>query len=191
MCRTNSNLSKQKIFQMTIICGMILPDRLREIRESRFLTQDQLAEKIGVDKQTIFRWEKGIVQPKKRYYGPLSDALGVKIEDLQADEWPLGGPLKPDKTSVMVLFSAVPKESRDLAFALIAELLPPVQQAEAHRRLHKLVSESQEISRPLPAEPESQDSLVEMARKAAEQSRHQAERQQEASKQPGRHKAGA
>jgi len=36
------------------------PGRLRELREASGLTQDQLAERVGVKRDAIARWEAGI-----------------------------------------------------------------------------------------------------------------------------------
>lgn len=55
--------------------------RLREWRERRALTQNQLAEKAGVSRATVVRLEKGYsaVPPTLR---KLADALGVDPAEL-------------------------------------------------------------------------------------------------------------
>jgi transcriptional regulator with XRE-family HTH domain len=50
---------------------------LRTLRRRRFLTQKQLAEKVGVSYQTIQAWEGGKSQPRLRHIPPLAEALGV------------------------------------------------------------------------------------------------------------------
>ena len=56
--------------------------RLKEMREQAGLTQEQLAEKIGVTRQAVSRWEQGITQPDMEMLVTLSDALQVDAETL-------------------------------------------------------------------------------------------------------------
>lgn len=39
------------------------PAEIRSIREKLFLTQDQLAQLLGVHSMTISKWERGLLQP--------------------------------------------------------------------------------------------------------------------------------
>ena len=39
------------------------PGRIRTLRQALGLTQTQLGEKLGVDKMTVYRWERGMVKP--------------------------------------------------------------------------------------------------------------------------------
>ena len=43
----------------------IFGERLRELREERGLTQPELADALGVSKNTVFVWEKEKRRPKK------------------------------------------------------------------------------------------------------------------------------
>lgn len=59
-------------------------ERVRFLRRARDLTQQDLAESMGVDISTISRLERG-VQPVSVYRLPaLARALGVEIPDLFA-----------------------------------------------------------------------------------------------------------
>ena len=42
---------------------MPTPGFIRTLREALGLTQAQLGERIGVDKMTVYRWERGMVRP--------------------------------------------------------------------------------------------------------------------------------
>jgi transcriptional regulator with XRE-family HTH domain len=55
---------------------------LKELRESKFLTQRELAEKSGVGVATIARIEKSKHQPTFRTIKRLSAALGVDPSEL-------------------------------------------------------------------------------------------------------------
>ena len=57
--------------------------KIREYRERKFLTQDELAVILGVSKTTITRWETGKFQPtmqiKKKLYQLFIEA-GMRLE---------------------------------------------------------------------------------------------------------------
>lgn len=55
---------------------------LREWRESRHLTQDQLAERIGTTKATISRIENGKRPYSEGYLHEVADALNCEVRDL-------------------------------------------------------------------------------------------------------------
>lgn len=55
---------------------------LIELRKSKNLTQEQLAERIGVSSNTISKWENGINIPDTYFLFELSKEFGVNIQDL-------------------------------------------------------------------------------------------------------------
>jgi transcriptional regulator with XRE-family HTH domain len=56
------------------------PARLRELRSQAGLTQEQLADKAGVKRGAIARWELGKREPSWSNVIALADALGVSCE---------------------------------------------------------------------------------------------------------------
>ncbi len=50
------------------------------------LSQEDLAEKIGVSRQTIYKWESNVVQPNSENINVLCDALGIDKEEFYKDE---------------------------------------------------------------------------------------------------------
>ena len=56
--------------------------RLREFRERRFLTQQDLADKIGTTKANISLLESGSQQPRPSTIKRLAEALGVEPDEL-------------------------------------------------------------------------------------------------------------
>ena len=60
--------------------------RLREVRESNFLTQGELAERSGVSRQTINRIEQGEIEPRFRTIRQLATALGVEPRELVGEQ---------------------------------------------------------------------------------------------------------
>ena len=59
-----------------------LASTLRQVRESRGLTQAQLAERIGVSRKTINTVENGIFVPSTIIALKLAAALGEPVEQL-------------------------------------------------------------------------------------------------------------
>lgn len=55
-------------------------------RKNRGLTQQQLAEKLGVTNKTISRWETGKYMPDLSLLKPLSEELGITLNELLSGE---------------------------------------------------------------------------------------------------------
>ena len=56
--------------------------RLRELRRRRVLTLEELAEKAGVGRNTIWRLEHGVMGAQPRTIRKLAKALDVEAEEL-------------------------------------------------------------------------------------------------------------
>ena len=61
---------------------MEVKDILRNLREKNHLTQEQLAERIGVTRQAVSRWETGMTQPNPELLKVLSREFEVSINTL-------------------------------------------------------------------------------------------------------------
>jgi len=55
---------------------------LQKLRKQKNLTQEALAETVGVARQTIAKWEAGESTPDLEISGRLASALGVTLDDL-------------------------------------------------------------------------------------------------------------
>ena len=55
---------------------------LQKLRKQRSLTQEALAEQVGVARQTIAKWETGESVPDLEMAGKLASALGISLDDL-------------------------------------------------------------------------------------------------------------
>jgi transcriptional regulator with XRE-family HTH domain len=56
--------------------------RLRELRRRRVLTLEELAEKAGVGRNTIWRLEHGVMGAQPRTIRKIAKALNVEPEEL-------------------------------------------------------------------------------------------------------------
>ena len=57
-----------------------------ELRKERNMTQQELADKIGVTDKAISKWENGRGMPDLSLMKPLCTALGITINDLLSGE---------------------------------------------------------------------------------------------------------
>ena len=55
---------------------------MKELREKHHLTQEQLAQKVGVRRETILFLEKGKYNPSLKLAYDIAKALDSKIEDV-------------------------------------------------------------------------------------------------------------
>lgn len=65
-----------------------LPARLRRLRNSCNMTQEELAAEASVDKSAISRYEKGRRTPQPETMRALANALGVNVTDLAGNKAP-------------------------------------------------------------------------------------------------------
>ena len=59
---------------------------IRRLRETRRLTQAELAEKIGVSSKTVSKWETAKGLPDISLLQPLAEALGISVIELMNGE---------------------------------------------------------------------------------------------------------
>ena len=59
---------------------------IKQLRESRNLTQAELAEKIGVSSKTVSKWETAKGLPDITLLQPLAEALGISVIELMNGE---------------------------------------------------------------------------------------------------------
>mgnify|MGYP000857208447 CR=1 FL=1 len=70
----------------------MLSERIYKFRRKSGLSQEQLAEKIGVSRQAISKWESGTSTPELEKLLALSDCFSITLDELvnqEASEAPL------------------------------------------------------------------------------------------------------
>ncbi len=65
---------------------MEIGEKIAELRKKKGITQEELAEKIGVVRQTISKWELGETAPDLEQSKKLTDVFNVSLEDLIGKE---------------------------------------------------------------------------------------------------------
>lgn len=66
---------------------MKFEEKLIQLRKARGLSQEDLAEKLGVSRQAISRWEQGSTTPDMMNLKQLSELYGVSADYLIHDEY--------------------------------------------------------------------------------------------------------
>ena len=74
---------------------MTLGEKIYKLRNERNLTQEQLAEKLGVTRQSISKWEGDLVKPEIEKLKAMAKLFEVSLDDLISDE---AAEVKPAKT---------------------------------------------------------------------------------------------
>lgn len=86
---------------------MTLGQKIRNLRKAKNLSQQELAEKIGITKTQISRWEKGHVQPRQSNLRDLAELFGVSDEDFQDLTPPGALELMQDDPELLEMLSQV------------------------------------------------------------------------------------
>jgi transcriptional regulator with XRE-family HTH domain len=57
-------------------------DVVKRARQRRKMTQQALADALGIRRETVADWERGARRPARELLGPLAKALKIKIAEL-------------------------------------------------------------------------------------------------------------
>ena len=60
----------------------ILGAKIHAARRKASLSQEALAEELGVKQSSVSQWERGHTRPSLAHLVPLATALGVSLDDL-------------------------------------------------------------------------------------------------------------
>lgn len=98
--------------------------KIREIREAKHLTQDQLAELASLNRVTVAKYESGRVEPGAQALARIADALEISTDVLlgRADEPETEQPEKPTTPEIKIVSTAMEKMSQEQQDQVIAVL---------------------------------------------------------------------
>ncbi|MCD8006733.1 MAG: helix-turn-helix domain-containing protein [Oscillospiraceae bacterium] len=77
---------------------MALSEKLYTLRKKSGLSQEQLAERLGVSRQAISKWESGNSIPESDKLVAISNYFNVSLDYLLKDDEPSGVALSTDET---------------------------------------------------------------------------------------------
>ena len=60
----------------------MINENIRQVRQNASLTQEQLASKLGVTRQTISKWENGISVPDADIVSKMASILDVHVNEI-------------------------------------------------------------------------------------------------------------
>lgn len=87
---------------------MTLGEQIADARKRKGLTQDALAERLGVTRQAVAKWETGKAQPSTANLFALAECLDLPLTAAKPDEAPAGeAPAAPPRWVWPLLFAAV------------------------------------------------------------------------------------
>ncbi len=81
---------------------MNFPDKLKELRKEKGLTQEELASKLFVSRSLIARYENGSVMPSKENLEKLSLFFNLRLSDFIDEEDIVGLTLSQNKTALIM-----------------------------------------------------------------------------------------
>ena len=133
--------------------------KISELRKSRDMTQNELAEKAGVSYQAVSSWERGLTMPDVGKLPGISQILGVSIDQLLDNEKEVAIVKNVLSNNIEVYAEAEP-----LHIDEIAEVAPILKPSQVKDLVQHIEPESIDLSSLMTLAPfVSQDILDEMA----------------------------
>lgn len=68
---------------------MSIGDNIKKLREMHDLTQEQLAEKLGVTRESVVKWESGKINVRDRHISKLVELFGIEPDDIRSENYGL------------------------------------------------------------------------------------------------------
>lgn len=86
-------------------------EKITYYRKKNMMTQEELAEKLCVSRQTVTKWESGLISPCLEYLIDLSHVFGVTIDTLIQDDDCLSEEISEYKNNDLIDFIVLAKQS--------------------------------------------------------------------------------
>ena len=104
--------------------------RLREIRQAKKLSQQEVADRIGLSQQQVQRLETGAQELTVRLLPAFAEALGVSVADLLPEEWIFSGDMRDTYQAMKLLSPPDAKRLGEMARVLRETATPPYKHEE-------------------------------------------------------------
>lgn len=81
---------------------MAVGDNIKRLREINNLTQEQLASKLGVTRESVVKWESGKINIRDRHVSKLVELFGIEPDDIKSENYGLASNplLKPKPETI-------------------------------------------------------------------------------------------
>ena len=99
-----------------------MKNRIRELRLARQLSQAELADRIGVNKQAISQYERGVRHPKPEIMDALTDFFNVSSDYLMAKEDVSTLVLTENELALLDIFRQMSDSEQHLALRMLRAL---------------------------------------------------------------------
>lgn len=106
---------------------MTTGQKIQTLRKQRGLTQEQLAQRLGVSRQAVSRWELDESLPETANLLPLGEVLGVSLDTLLDPAQGLEGPVPKEEPPAPAAPSPTTSSLRGLLKRRLWLLLLPVE----------------------------------------------------------------
>lgn len=113
----------ENVYNIDVRSDKMLNENIKKLRKSKGLSQEELAVKLGVVRQTVSKWEKGLSVPDSEMLIKLAEELDTTVNNL------LGETIAEEESELKVI--AAKLELLNEQFA---------KQSEAHRRTKRIVA---------------------------------------------------
>lgn len=97
-------------------------NRIYDLRKERHLSQQQLADRIGVNKQTISQYERGVREPQFEMLGILCDYFNVSADYLLGRDSVTMRLLNSDELHIINAYRDLDSQGRQLFLERLEEL---------------------------------------------------------------------
>jgi len=92
---------------------MTLGERIREARSTAGLSQEQLAESVGVSRQAVTKWEMDQSAPSTRNLLKIAESLAITVDQLTGKEPErTADPVMPDEETIYALYRQIESRKR-------------------------------------------------------------------------------
>ncbi len=100
---------------------MEISNRIKRLRQQHDWTQEELADRIGIDKRNISRYEGGHVEPRKSTLRKMAEVFEISYEELTGPIEIVGTQLPDDPRLIELLTGVVnlPEEKREALVRVI------------------------------------------------------------------------
>lgn len=101
----------------------IFNGRLKNLRNSKKISQKEFAQVLGVSQQTVASWESGRTEPSNATLKDIADYFNVSADYLIGRETPTSPILSLEQTAVLDGFDSLNESGRNALMAVLSGLL--------------------------------------------------------------------